>query len=548
MEEEKNINIKFNILAIICIIIFSFAITPITLQNDTYYTIKIGEHILQNGIDMKDPFSWHENLPYTYPHWLYDVIIYLIYSISGFYGIYASTIIFTCILGIVLFATNKYISKNNLTSFILTLIALYYINDFIAARAQLITFILFVLEILFIEKYTKTSKKKYCIFLIIISLLITNLHVAVWPFFFVLFMPYIGEYLIANIRNTQKITKLKIKLLRLKIKIFSKISGNIEKTEEKINILKDRIARNKEIIKLKDEKAYKIKIIENKNVKILIFTLVICIFTGLITPLRLTPYTYLVKTIQGNTTQNISEHLPMVLAENIKEVMIILISLSILIFTDTKIRLKDLFMLAGLITLSIITRRQFSMLVVIGGISVNILICSFVKKYDLNTNKKITKFLSSIIGRLLTLGIIIFISFSLYKNKINDAIIDSKEYPVQAAEWIKENLDLKNIKLYNEYNYGSYLLFKDIPVFVDSRADLYAPEYNMQNKDIFSDFLNISNIGVHYEKKFKQYGITHVICYKNAKINLFISRDNNYKPIYNDNYFVIYERLSAKSE
>ena len=252
--------------------------------------------------------------------------------------------------------------------------------------------------------------------------------------------------------------------------------------------------------------------------------------------------------MQGNTTQNISEHMPMILAQNIKEVMIILITLSILIFTDTKIRLKDLFMLGGLTTLSIITRRQFSMLVLIGGLSVNILICSIIKKYDANTNKKIIRFMSSIIGRLLTLGIIFFISLSLYKNKIEDTIIDTKEYPVQAAEWIKENLDLENIKIYNEYNYGSYLLFKDIPVFVDSRADLYAPEFNMQNKDIFSDFLNISNIGVHYEKKFEQYGITHVICYKNSKINLFISRDTNYKPIYNDNYFVIYERLSAKSE
>ena len=41
-----------------------------------------------------------------------------------------------------------------------------------------------------------------------------------------------------------------------------------------------------------------------------------------------------------------------------------------------------------------------------------------------------------------------------------------------------QNLDVKNIKLFNEYNYGSYLLYKGIPVFIDSRADLYAPEFN----------------------------------------------------------------------
>ena len=74
MKKIKKINdgIKFTIIAVVLIAIFCIAITPVTLQNDTYYTIKIGEHIQNNGIDMKDPFSWHEDLNYTYPHWLYD--------------------------------------------------------------------------------------------------------------------------------------------------------------------------------------------------------------------------------------------------------------------------------------------------------------------------------------------------------------------------------------------------------------------------------------------------------------------------------------------
>ena len=33
---------KFTILAIVLIAIFCIAITPVTLQNDTFYTIKIG--------------------------------------------------------------------------------------------------------------------------------------------------------------------------------------------------------------------------------------------------------------------------------------------------------------------------------------------------------------------------------------------------------------------------------------------------------------------------------------------------------------------------
>ena len=69
---EKSRNLRFHIIAILCILIFGIALTPRTFQNDTFYTIKIGEYISQNGIDMMDPFSWHENMSYTYPHWLYD--------------------------------------------------------------------------------------------------------------------------------------------------------------------------------------------------------------------------------------------------------------------------------------------------------------------------------------------------------------------------------------------------------------------------------------------------------------------------------------------
>ena len=88
------------------------------------------------------------------------------------------------------------------------------------------------------------------------------------------------------------------------------------------------------------------------------------------------------------------------------------------------------------------------------------------------------------------------------------------------------------------------MLFKGVPVFIDSRADLYAPEFNGKN-DIFSDFLNISNIGTYYEDKFDEYGITHVIVYKNAKLNMFISRNSNYLQLYSDDSFCIYERLKG---
>ena len=187
---KKEINVRFNIVAMICICIFAVGIVGKTLQNDTYYTITLGKYILNNGIDMMEHFSWHEGLIYTYPHWLYDIGIYLIYNTFGFFGIYVSTIVLTAILGISIYAVASKLSKNNLVSLFVTLLVLFLGKEYMTARAQLVTFILFVWTIYFIESFLDTKKIKYAIGLIIIPIIIANVHAAVFPFYFVLFLPY----------------------------------------------------------------------------------------------------------------------------------------------------------------------------------------------------------------------------------------------------------------------------------------------------------------------------------------------------------------------
>lgn len=146
--------------------------------------------------------------------------------------------------------------------------------------------------------------------------------------------------------------------------------------------------------------------------------------------------------------------------------------------------------------------------------------------------------------------LVLLMSWCTIKNKKDDKFVNTKSYPVAASDFILENIDLSKAKLYNEYNYGSYLLFRGIPVFIDSRADLYAPEFSgNKEEDIFTDFINTSSIGKFYEDTFEKYGITHVILKKNSKTNMIITKthDKNYKELYSDDDFVIYERLNAES-
>lgn len=331
---EKIKRYKFHVIMCIFIILFCIGIAPKSLQNDTFYTIKVGEYISQNGIFnlREDPFSWQE-LPYTFPHWLYDLIIYGIYAIGGMFGIYISTIVLTCILGISIYFTSNKLSKNAPISAILTFIAMYLMQPYLAARAQLVTFSLMVLTIFLIEKYLENTKKRYAIGLIIFSLLIVNMHMAVWPFFFILFIPYLVEYVISlDIINFDLIIKFKMFIYK-----------RILKDENKLIKLYADLEENKQRREEVKKNPYKIRVTRNDNIKKLFLVMLICAVMGVITPTGLTtPYTYLYKTMTGNTMEVINEHKQLDLFANKEFVVYFLIFVIVLTFIDIKIDIKYL--------------------------------------------------------------------------------------------------------------------------------------------------------------------------------------------------------------
>lgn len=441
----------------------------------------------------------------------------------------------TVVLGLTVYFTNVKLAKNKIISFILTISTMILMESYIAARAQLVTFILFVLTIYFIESFLETGKKRYAIGLIIIPILIANIHLAVFPFYFILYMPYIVEYLIYLLAN-MKVIKYKRKIKKLNQNVIKD-----ENIEDEIANLEENLAKEKA---KKEVKSFSKLIVKpSKYVVPLIIIMIICIFTGLLTPLKDTPYTYLIKTMQGNTTHNISEHLPLVLIQHIGLLVLIEVYLVFLIFTDTKIRLSNLFLIAGLLLLALMTRRQESMFVLLGVFVLNRLITSFILKYDDKGIKELERVCTKPIIMVILTIIIAVISAILYKNKMNDEYVLEKDYPVQASIWINENLDVSTMKLFNEYNYGSYLLFNDIPVFIDSRADLYAPEFNGK-KDIFTDFINLNSLNCNIQEKLDEYGFTHIILKEDAKLNIYFKlKTDTYKNIYSDENFVIYEKI-----
>ena len=65
------------------IIICTVFVVKKELQNDTFYSIKVGEHLVKNGINSLDidTLSMHQNLKYCNPHVISDILIYISFCI-----------------------------------------------------------------------------------------------------------------------------------------------------------------------------------------------------------------------------------------------------------------------------------------------------------------------------------------------------------------------------------------------------------------------------------------------------------------------------------
>lgn len=529
-------NVRY-IVIVLLIILFTISIVPKTFQNDTFYTIAIGKQIIEHGLDDVEHFAWHEGLEYQTPHWAFDYINGLIYNVFDLEGLYVLVCAISVILMLMIYFNMVNKGINWVIAYISTMVTAYLLKDLVFTdRAQILSYLLFFIEVIIIESFLKDKSKLEAIALFVIAVLIANIHAGAWPMFFILFLPYIGEYIYIklSIRETieKRIKKQKRDLEKLQ---------NKEGPSQDVEKLKLAIERDEKYIEEQNAiEPRKIVVKKNNNVKWLIVIMIVCIFSAFITPRPNVPFTYFLKIAAGETTNYISEHMPTIVAGNLQFVVIMILSIAFLTFTDTKIRLPYAFFLLGLSLMALISVRHVTFLVLFGSFIVTKLIDDFIKKYgheDIEENLK--RKIKNVFFILLCVVVLAFTIYFFVENK-DVEFIDEKIYPVEATEWILKNLDVNRIKIYNGYNYGSYLLYKGVPVFMDSRSDLYTPEFNAE-RNIFGDYINVSHGKKTFREVFEEYDITHALVQKDSLEDVYMSEDGLCNCLYEDEYFVLYQ-------
>ena len=238
---------------------------------------------------------------------------------------------------------------------------------------------------------------------------------------------------------------------------------------------------------------------------------ILCFALGsFISPIGTYTYTYMFKVIGGISSTFISELQQTDIISSIGMILGLIVIDILMLATKSKMKLSDILLFFGLYFMAILARRNQAFLYLIGTIPVVRLITNFFETYDTeNILEKVNNFFSKnwVLG-CTTIVIVIGLSSNMV-TRIREKYVNEKKYPVGAVNFIKENLDYKNLKIYNSFNYGSYLELSGIPAFVDSRSEIFTEEFN--NVTILKDWLETSRGNVNYNDTFEKYEIDYAI-------------------------------------
>ncbi len=186
-----------------------------------------------------------------------------------------------------------------------------------------------------------------------------------------------------------------------------------------------------------------------------------------------------------------------------------LVTLGIMIFSKKKIRFLDAIYYLFFLYLGLKSIRFwfFSYLVY------TFFIFYYVPK------RKVDSYTCSLILVFSILLVAIFIRGFSYSD-----VISTKSLSDSAIQVLKKE---RPERLFNYYDYGAYLIYQDIDVFIDGRADLYS-------KYIYEDYQDISRLKYGFPELISKYQFDYFIVPKESGLASYLKSTPDYSLIYQD--------------
>lgn len=197
--------------------------------------------------------------------------------------------------------------------------------------------------------------------------------------------------------------------------------------------------------------------------------------------------------------------------------IMLLIVVMVMLFSDKKIEFVDL-LLFGVVTYLGLKSIRFWFYTYI--------VMSYVV-FNYLKERKIDK---GTFSCLMIFAFMLFLAFI-----VNLKNIFNVRYEVTIKKDVVKIIKEENPKrLFNMYDYGGELIYNDIKVFIDGRADLYS-KYN------FKDYLSISMLEKDYVKLIDKYKFDYFLVAKEYPIRTYLKYSDDYEKIFSNKDLELYK-------
>ena len=468
------------ILLILAIVLFTISIVKKTVTSrDTFSSISIGRAYLSG-----ENLSWSEKLKFVSPREIFDLSSACLYNKFGFDGIYIFTILIASIIGVTYYYILNKISNRKILNFTFTIIVLYFLRKDFTCREQLISNLLYIVGFYSIEQLLKTDKNKYLIILIITSFIFANIDSSRFLLYAIMFLPFLVEKI-----------------------LFHTINLDI----------------------------YEELVIENKNIKKLVIAVIIIIIICGLLLINSNNRSNTIKTIKDSFTLEVKD---ITFAVGVYLCSSIIFIIALLMLTKTKIRLTDAIFIFGFVFMFFSLKTTY-FYYLISTICICRTINILLDTYNINIQIKKDN-INIIIFVLMYLIFIIYCITNIFV-EISSLYIDERYYPNNAINYMLKHLDVNNINLYNEYNYGSYIELKGIKPFLSSQNERNILEHSKEDTKLSDYYLYITDEEFNYNTILDKYNINYLLLSKKNYIK-HMEENDDWNLKYEDKYFVLYEK------
>ncbi|MGN0383708.1 MAG: hypothetical protein ACI4DS_05505 [Eubacterium sp.] len=433
---KKPASIYFMILCAFCISVLIFAFSLGINGNDFWWHIKAGEWITSHlSVPTTDIFSWYgtsHGLDWTSHEWMSEVILYLIMKIGGVIGVFVFSLIVALTLFIIFIkAAGEDIQKNLTLSYLYCLLLVCLLYTYCYGRPQIFSYLLLVAELCVLYHFKANENSKIIWLIPIIGCLWANLHGGSSNLTYILCIIFI-------------------------------FSGAF-----KFNFGK-----------IQSQKFSRKQLITTSIVTVLSIAF-ICI-----NPHGISMLTYPFENMSDSLMLNmiIEWHAPD--AKELGQLIFFfvpVIGVSInLIATEKKIDCFD-FLIYGFFTYMFFRSTRFIVFFVLASAFYAFKYLIPAKSLPEYKGTRPEKMVASMLFGIC----FIFACFSLYNCTVTYHSEKGLIKTVLNDDFIELVKSEQPEHLYSDYNFGETLIYNDIPVFVDSRADVYSGE-------VLSDYYSIS--------------------------------------------------------